>query len=622
MIPSISILPSSAKEAAMETTEEMMKAFQSLYSQVNCSDMSLSLPTPDCSHLTGGEGRNDDDGEGGVKLNWRVDPFMSMSDLSLVVFDGRADSGTKGSSGGIAYHVHTLTLAYGGRKSGFVADQIKMQQKNPSSNNNSTGRGSSNRRGSTTSSISMHRQGSTNSNESNNSNASYKVDIFLPPLAARHMPLFLDYVYGSSLKLTTANAPPLRYLSNKFDCRDLHKEISSKFIPQDLEIGTAPQYCMMADELKDFELRDKSIRIMAERFDKINVNALKWMNPSIMRSLLQYERLECGSSDKLSEIVAQYLRLRDDDTLADGNGDERRQNKQNIAPLTDEDFYWLTHCQHMPTISAKEALFYYNYGATRYPQIMNENGVGSFQSRCLAACSSSLAMDALISHLESDTEDLTPSLDMYETLEPQMKIQLLESTVVGAKKLMIEKEKRHSEQNDRCRDMRQSDEIMYTNNRLASSSNTNNSNAKVMKVVVLGAGVAPANGLYLCKNTRIQRKTANDGSSSSDHQQRHVQHPDNGNILVYEKEAIWNKEQVTFVLYPVASGQYYTQYKLGVRSHNHTTVKVLYNSPTIVGSTSRSSDGSGSIPEQAWEVEEDVVEGLHPPPQFVGRVIA
>ena len=110
----------------METTEEMMKAFQSLYSQVNCSDMSLSLPTPDCSHLTGGEGRNDDDGEGGVKLNWRADPFMSMSDLSLVVFDGRADSGTKGSSGGIAYHVHTLTLAYGGRKSGFVTHSVNF----------------------------------------------------------------------------------------------------------------------------------------------------------------------------------------------------------------------------------------------------------------------------------------------------------------------------------------------------------------------------------------------------------------------------------------------------------------------------------------------------------------
>ena len=616
MIPSISILPPSAKEAAMETTEEMIKAFQSLYAQVNCSDLSLSIPTPDCTHLKG-EGRHDDHdgGDGDVKLNWRADPFISMSDLSVVVFDGssRVDSGS-GSGGGIAYHVHTLSMAYGGRKSGYIADQIKMQQKKSSGNGSKTG------------STSMHRQGSTHSNQSQNSNTEYKVEIFLPPLAARHMPLFLDYIYGSSLKLTTDNAPPLRYLSNKFDCRDLHKEISSNFIPHDLEIGTAPQYCMMADELKDFELRDKSIRILAERFEKINVNALKWINPSIMRSLLQCERLECGSSELLSETVAQYLRRRDEVTV--GVVDDGGMQKMNIVPsLTDEDFYWLTHCQHMPTISEQEALFYYNYGATRFPQIMHENGVGSFRTRCLSACASGWAMDKLISHLESGTDNDLTSLDMYETLEPTMKIQLLESTLVGAKKLMIEKEKLHCEENDRRGDMQLSDEIMYTNNRSASLNKTN-TNTNLTKVVVLGAGVAPANGLYLCKSSRMRALTENGLSNNYDHQQRRqAQHqrsnPDNSSII-YEKEAVWNKERVTFVLYPVISGQYYTQYKLGVRSeHDHTTIKVLYNSPTtVVGrGVCSNSDGIDIIPEHAWQVEADVVDGLHPPPQFVGRVV-
>lgn len=580
----------------METTEEMMKAFQSLYSQVHCGDLSLSIPTPDCTHLKG-EGRNDDDGEGGVKLDWRADPFISMSDLTLVVFDGRADSGSSG--GGVAYHVHTLSMAYGGRKSGFVSDQIKMQKKK-SNTNIYAGTVSGYKRGST----SMHRQGSTNSNESCTSNTDYKVEIFLPPLAARYMPSFLDYIYGSSLKLTSANAPPLRYLSNKFDCRDLHKEISSNFIPHDLEIGTAPQYSIMADELKDFELRDKTIRIMAERIEKINVNAMKSMNPSIMRSLLLCERLECGSSEKLSELVAQYLRLRDNDALSDEN--------KRLVQLTDEDFYWLTHCQHMPTISSKEALFYYSYGATRFPQVMNENGVGSFRTRCLSACSSSSAIDILVSHLESETEDLIPSHDMnmYDTLEPKMKIQLLESTLVGAKKLMIENEKRHREENDRSRDIQLSDEIMYENNRSASSKSSD-VNSDLMKLVVLGAGAAPANGLYLCK------------ISSTVKQRRQIKHhhSSQGNsTIVYEREAVWNDERVTFVLYPVLSGQFYMQYKLGFRSHKeYTSIKVLYNSPTtvIVGQGMCST----SIPEQAWEVEETAVEGLHPPPQFVAKVV-
>ncbi len=238
-------------------------------------------------------------------------------------------------------------------------------------------------------------------------------------------------------------------------------------------------------------------------------------------------------------------------------------------------------------------------------------------------------MDKLISHLESDAEDLTPPLDMnmYETLEPNMKIQLLESSLVSIKKLMIEKEKRHSDQNDGSRDMQLSDEIMFNNNRVASVSNKN-CNDKVRKVVVLGAGIIPANGLYLSKNIR-GRMTA----ASGDHQQqqrRQEQHhnciPDT-NIIVYEKAAVWNKDRVTFILYPVTSGQYYMQYKLGVRSeHDHTDIKVLYNSPTIVlgrgvCSSSGSGGDSGSIPEQDWQVEDDAMEGLHPPPQFVGRIL-
>ena len=64
MIPSISMIPPSAREAAKETTEEVMKAldskmraFQSLYSQVSCSDMSAMNRISDvCAPLSGGNG--------------------------------------------------------------------------------------------------------------------------------------------------------------------------------------------------------------------------------------------------------------------------------------------------------------------------------------------------------------------------------------------------------------------------------------------------------------------------------------------------------------------------------------------------------------------------------------
>ncbi|KAL7528077.1 hypothetical protein ACHAXR_004428 [Thalassiosira sp. AJA248-18] len=569
MIPTI---PPSAKEAALETTEEMRKAageaFRFFSSQVSCTDLS-AIQAPDCTPLT--KGGNDRDMEGAVTLDWRADPFVSMSDTTLVVYDG---------SGGIPYHVHTLLLAYGGRKSGFVAEQIKSQQ------NKSAKSG-----GSKKSHHNIHRQ-NTNTSDSSNGKAEYKVDIYVPALAARHMPLFLDYVYGSTLKLTTANAASIRYLSNRFDCRDLHKEVTSRFIPQDLELNTAPQYCTMADELKDFELRDKSVRIMAERFEKMNVNLLKWMSPRMMRSLVQCDRLECGS-ESLSVKVAQYLRLRDEmdkEENAESNINSTsvltKKENQCIAPLTDEDFYWLTHCQHMPKISPEEALFYFNYG-TRYPQVMNEIGSGSLKSRCLAACSESWAMEKLTSHIENS--DRNP-LELYENLELKMKVQLLESSLVGAKTLMVEKEKEFSHRNESDRDVQMSDEIMYKSNKEISSLSNNNN---VMKVIVLGCGVAPANGVY----------TYNDNQSTPLKK-----------TVTYEKAAVWKQQRVTFVLYPTTSGgQYYTQYKLAVRQNAQ--VKVLYNSPTVMGAS-----GGSVIPEQAWEVEEDAVEGLHPPPQFVGKL--
>ena len=121
MIPSIS--------NAKETTEEMRKAFKNLYANaVSCSDLSaiqsITLPDGACKEggwkLDGCKEGSGRDMEGAVTLDWRADPFESMSDLTLVVYDG---------SGGVPYHVHTILMAFGGRRSGFVVDQMKQQQK-------------------------------------------------------------------------------------------------------------------------------------------------------------------------------------------------------------------------------------------------------------------------------------------------------------------------------------------------------------------------------------------------------------------------------------------------------------------------------------------------------------
>ena len=642
MIPAINI-PPAAKSAAKEAAEDLLKAFQSFNTQVSCTDLSA---IQDCTPLNNGGSS----GDGTVKLDWRSDPFVSMSDLTLVVYDGGSSSSSAqqqqlGSNGnGTHYHVHTLLLAYGGRKSGFIADQIKNNSNKIRNNSNSNRRKNNN--SNFNSSNIIYRQTSEASNESStNSNAEYKIDIYIPSLAAKHIPTFLDYIYGSELILntnliTTLNAPSLRYLSNKFDIRTLHQQITNKFIPRDLEINTACSYCNDADESSDYELRNKSIQLLADKFFKVNVNDLaKWLHPRLMRSLLQCDRLDCGSdndssSEALSEKVAQYIRLRDDNSTTTKSSsssklssssskhrilhttNEKQQQQKQQSLLSDEDFYWLTHVQHMPKISPKEALFYYNYGTTHYPQVMNDEiGSGSLKSRCLLACSSSSsALDRLISHLEHS--DHNP-LDTYENLELKMKVQLLESTLVGTRKLMIEKERQCTQSNGVDRDVQLSNDIMYRNNKecstisSSSSSNNGNSSCNVMKVIVLGCGVAPANGIYIYKGSP-------NGSGNFN------------STIVYKKEAIWNGQQVTFVIYSTNSGQFYSQYKLSVRDANDRT-RILYNSPTVTSSSSSSTtNGAVTIPEMGWNVENDdasvntfdEVDGhmLHPPPQFVGRV--
>lgn len=117
MIPTVPVhLSSSAKE----TTEQVTSALKSLYSNaassLQCTDaIKLQLPS-ECSNI------RDNDTNDSIELDWRSED-TTLSDLTIVIYDG---------SGGTPYHVHTLPLAFGGRRSNFVAEQIKQQQKKQS----------------------------------------------------------------------------------------------------------------------------------------------------------------------------------------------------------------------------------------------------------------------------------------------------------------------------------------------------------------------------------------------------------------------------------------------------------------------------------------------------------
>ena len=583
-------LPTSAEElssSARHTTEEMIRGMRALYTTaVSCSEMSLIQADGTCN-LKSPQNES-------VTLDWRADPFLSLSDLTLVVYDG---------SGGVPYYVHTLLMAYGGRKSKFVLEQIKNQS------NRVRKRGASSqttrvggRTDSDSNSTSSGQQQQLATNRQHSDSAEYQVEIYVPSLAARYMPLFLDYIYGSTLQITTDNAPPLRYLSNRFDVRDLHREVNSRFITRDLEPGTAAKYCAMADELKDYELRDRSVKLLAERFDGVNVSTLGKLNPRLMRSIVQSDRLQCGSVE-LSEKIARYLRLRDE-MLEDADKSERvdGSNSEFLSSLTDEDYYWLTHCQHMPKISPKEALYYLSYGA-RFPQVMAELGSGSLKARCLASSSKPEAIDALADHLEG-----SGPLELYEGLEPKLKVQLLESTVLGARRNVRRRDEDDKRRIDDERDAQLSDDIMYGANGDSASSGRS-------RLIVMGCGVGPANGIY---------RSASCGDQVRGPDETGRRRPQQPQRTSYEKEAVWNSNRVTFVVYPTASGRYYVQYRLAVRQGHG--MRVLYNSSAVVDASGASGGGTAPPPppETGWEVEGDdassVDQEVGSPPKYVGRI--
>lgn len=572
------MIPPSAKETTEQVTSQVTSALKSLYTNAasvsfQCGDSyGLRLPS-ECSAMN-----NNDRGADAIELDWRCAADQSMSDLTLVIYDG---------SGGTPYHVHTLLLAFGGRKSAFVAEQLKQQQ-----------------------------QKKKNVKE-------YKIEIYVPPLAARFVPTFLDYIYGSGLDslLNTDSAPSLRYLANRFDVKELQVPIT-KFLPKDLDLSTAPKYCMAADTLKDYELRDKALRIMAERMERMDGRYLKHLSPRLMRSLVQCNTTEQSCSGQvLSEKVAQWLRVREEQDDDD--------NAAPPAPLSDEDFYWITHIQHMPQISPHEALFYLNYGSN-FPSVMSEIGPGSLKHRCLVATSGRWAMNHLVAHLEHP--DDVP-MTLYDELDRELKVQLLEGALVGAKKLGQETAAQSSVQEGVERDVKLSNEMMYSNltaREQECSKNGVSSRDKCEKVVVLGCGIASANGVYLADNAQSVTMPLSNISSP----RNNIQSPKSTTVTstavssdpTYEKQAIWNGSRVTFVLMPVKSGKYYTHYKLCVRQNNNnntsTATRVLYTSPTSTGSESI----RASIPEYGWEVEnddtleEDGDNTVYPPPLFVGRI--
>jgi len=278
-----------------------------------------------------GTGSEFDDG---VQLDWRKDPYHSMSDWTLIVRDGTNRQQPQ------MYHIHKSVVSYGNRKSGFLLNVFEQEILEGSSGRGGRGRGS----GGTT-------------------------EVALPQRASSCVPQLLDYIYFDKLDLNSQCAPSMRYLANTFDVRDLYALVSS-FIQSDISEATITTYIREAEAVKDKELLGFGMTLAANKFDLLPNDSLLELPPHIFQQLTSNPQLNCPSSERLSQRVATYARGRSEE-------------------INDEVFYFMTHAQILPKICSTEAMWFLTFAASKFGNVLVDDSMGGYEGtlkrRCIVA---------------------------------------------------------------------------------------------------------------------------------------------------------------------------------------------------------------------------------------------
>ena len=277
----------------------------------------------------GGNDIDDDvDIDEGIQLDWRKDPYNSMSDFTLIVRDGTNKQPQ-------SYHIHKSVVSYGNRKSGFLFKLFEREILEGGGHNRGGG----------------------------------ATEMALPKRAAEFVPHLLDYIYFDIIDLNAECAPPIRHLANIFDVRELYALVSS-FIQNDLNEETITTYILEAEAVKDKELLGLSMSIAASKFEQISDASLLQLQPHVFQQLTSNQQLNCPSSERLSQRIAVYSRGRSDE-------------------INDEVFYFMTHAQILPSICPSEAMWFLNFASNKFANVLVDDSMGGYEGtlkhRCIVA---------------------------------------------------------------------------------------------------------------------------------------------------------------------------------------------------------------------------------------------
>ena len=253
-----------AEDMGKEVTTEFERKISGIdTSQFQCAEVGSAIP----KSLNCGD-KQDPQADFAFKLDWRQNPNISLSDWTVVVYDGKESA---------VYHIHKSEVGLGPRRSKFLAAKFDEDEHADVTDPNT--------------------------------------EVYLPSRVAALFPEFLDYVYSDTLQLTTRNVLALKHLANHFDVRALYKKTDS-FVQSDLNLKTAPTYCTEADLVKDEDVQKKAVQIMAENFGRMDMTVITQLPAKMFKEVLSSPHLDV-ESEFLSNKVAQFMRFTDGSAISD-----------------------------------------------------------------------------------------------------------------------------------------------------------------------------------------------------------------------------------------------------------------------------------------------------------------
>lgn len=136
-----------------------------------------------------------------------------------------------------------------------------------------------------------------------------KSHIALDKVAAKSMPVMLDFMYGKAIVVSDpVEAVALRHLSTYFAIGELFETVNETFIQKNLSIETAFIYMQEASKYQDDALLDAAITCVAENIDE----SCEVVKPEILRMPVDWfgKMLEkCPEiSDEVLDITIAYIK--------------------------------------------------------------------------------------------------------------------------------------------------------------------------------------------------------------------------------------------------------------------------------------------------------------------------